>query len=110
VDAPASVTSTDRGFLTHGYCRQLITIVNWIPLDFLGKVVYDNCMARPKKDPAMRMDADVRIPVTAEQKAVLVRATADEPAGMAAWARHVLLDAARRRIMKAKSDSHSASA
>ena len=57
-------------------------------------------MARPKKDPALRMDTDVRIPVTAEQKAVIVQATADNPQGMAAWARAVLLEAARRRILR----------
>jgi hypothetical protein len=69
-------------------------------LDFPEKVVYTNGMARPKKDPALRMDTDVRIPVTAEQKAVLVQATADDPAGLAAWARQVLLEAAKRRIFK----------
>jgi len=65
----------------------------------LENVAYNNRMARPKKDPALRMDTDVRIPVTAEQKAVLSQATADDPQGMAAWARSVLLDAARRRII-----------
>jgi hypothetical protein len=44
------------------------------------------------------MDTDLRIPLTSEQKAVIVAATRDEPEGMAAWARAILLEAARRRI------------
>ena len=44
------------------------------------------------------MDTDLRIPVTAEQKAVLVEATADEPQGFAAWARQVLVEAAKTRL------------
>lgn len=55
-------------------------------------------MARPRKDPSLRMDTDLRIPVTAEQKAALVEATADEPQGFAAWARQVLVEAAKRRL------------
>jgi hypothetical protein len=46
------------------------------------------------------MDTDLRIPVTSEQKALIVEATANEPEGMAAWARAILLDAARRRIAR----------
>ena len=42
------------------------------------------------------MDTSLRIPVTSEQKAVIDEATADEPEGMAAWARAVLLEAAVR--------------
>ena len=48
------------------------------------------------------MDIHLRIPVTSEQKALIDEATADEAGGMAAWARGVLLDAARRRLAKAK--------
>jgi hypothetical protein len=43
-----------------------------------------------------------RIPLTSEQKALITQATADEPEGMAAWARAVLLDAARRQINKSR--------
>jgi hypothetical protein len=43
------------------------------------------------------MDTDLRIPVTSEQKALIAEATRDEPGGMAAWARAVLLQAARRK-------------
>jgi hypothetical protein len=44
------------------------------------------------------MDTDLRIPVTAEQKRMIQEATNDEPEGMAAWARLVLLKAAEDRI------------
>jgi hypothetical protein len=57
-------------------------------------------MGRPKKDDRMRMDTDLRIPVTGDQKRLISDATQDEPMGMAAWARAVLLDAAKRKIAK----------
>jgi len=46
------------------------------------------------------MDVYLRIPVTSEQKQVILEATGDEPEGMAAWARAVLLEAARKKIAK----------
>lgn len=54
-------------------------------------------MARPPKEPRLRMDADIRIPVTADQKRLIVAAVADEPGGLAPWARQVLLRAAGER-------------
>lgn len=48
------------------------------------------------------MDTDLRIPVTSEQKALIQQATADEPEGMAAWARAVLLHAAKRKVAQGK--------
>lgn len=51
------------------------------------------------------MDTDIRIPVTAEQKQEIADAVADEPGGMAAWARAVLLQAAHRkseRVLKSE--------
>jgi hypothetical protein len=59
-------------------------------------------MARPRKYGELRMDIHLRIPVTSEQMALIDEATADEAGGMAAWARKVLLDAARKRLAKAK--------
>jgi hypothetical protein len=59
-------------------------------------------MARPPKTGRLRLDKDLRIPVTSEQKALIVEAAAGEPEGMAAWARTVLLRAARDRIARAK--------
>jgi hypothetical protein len=50
------------------------------------------------------MDTDLRIPVTSEQKALIVEATSDEPEGMAAWARAVLLAAAKRKLDKGNGD------
>jgi hypothetical protein len=46
------------------------------------------------------MDTDLRVPVTAEQKAVIMEAVADEPEGFAQWARELLLAAARRKLAK----------
>lgn len=48
------------------------------------------------------MDVYLRIPVTTEQKEIIQQATGDEPEGMAAWARAVLLDAAKRKIAQAE--------
>ena len=48
------------------------------------------------------MDTDLRIPVTSEQKALILEATSDEPEGMAAWARMVLLDAAKRKAANSR--------
>jgi hypothetical protein len=50
------------------------------------------------------MDIHLRIPVTDEQKALIDEVTADEPEGMAAWARAILLGAARRKRAKSKND------
>jgi hypothetical protein len=57
-------------------------------------------MARPLKEPHLRMSIDLRIPVTAEQKKAIMESVADEPAGFAAWARAVLLEAAEKRLVK----------
>jgi hypothetical protein len=62
-------------------------------------------MGRPRKDDSLRMDTDLRIPMTGEQKALLDEATSDEPQGKAAWARAVLLESARRKIAKRKPQS-----
>ncbi len=60
-------------------------------------------MPRPRKEGRLRMDTDLRIPMTTEQKQVIVEATSDEPEGMAAWARSVLLQAARKKIARLQS-------
>jgi len=44
------------------------------------------------------MDTDLRIPMTSEQKSLIDEATRDEPEGKAAWARGILLAAARDRV------------
>ncbi len=62
---------------------------------------YNSAMGRPRKAGRLRMDTDLRIPMTTEQKQLLDEATADEPEGKAAWARAILLRAARDRLAKA---------
>ncbi|HBI43971.1 MAG TPA: hypothetical protein DDY78_14135 [Planctomycetales bacterium] len=57
-------------------------------------------MARPLKNGRLRMDTDLRIPVTSEQKAMILEATSNEAEGMAAWARGILLEAAKRKTAK----------
>ncbi len=66
-------------------------------------------MARPRKYGAQRMDIQLRVPVTNEQKALIDGATKDESEGMAAWARAILLGAAKRKLAKDKSDKKSKS-
>ncbi len=68
----------------------------------MENIGYNTGMARPTKDGRLRMDRDIRIPVTSEQKALITEATADEPEGMAAWVRAVVLDAAKRKLNKEK--------
>src|SRR5947209_3580994 len=53
-------------------------------------------MGRPRKAGQLLMDAYLRIPVTGEQKQIIMKATGDEPEGMSARARSVLLEAAKR--------------
>lgn len=43
------------------------------------------------------MDTDLRIPVTSEQKQLIQEASSDQPEGLAAWVRSVLLQAAREQ-------------
>jgi hypothetical protein len=56
--------------------------------------------ARPRKDPKFRMGTDIRIPMTEDQKRLIAQATSDEPDGMAAWARAILLEAATKKLDK----------
>jgi hypothetical protein len=65
---------------------------------------YNTGMGRPRKEGRLRMDTDLRIPMTSEQKGLIAEATREEPEGMAAWARHVLLEMAKRRIAKSKGE------
>ena len=62
-------------------------------------------MGRPPKKEADRKDVDLRIPVTAAQKARIVEAVALDGADMAGWARAVLLKAAENRLAKQASGS-----
>jgi len=57
-------------------------------------------MARPPKKPELRMDKDLRIPVTAEQRETVNEAARASGFDMAAWARNILLRAAKQGIKK----------
>ncbi len=57
-------------------------------------------MARPRKDGRLRMETSLRIPVTSEQKQIIVEATRDEPEGMAAWVRAIVLNAAKQKAAR----------
>jgi hypothetical protein len=54
-------------------------------------------MARPPKLPGEKMDVFIRVPVTSAQKAAIDRAAKSNPSGTAAWARAVLLEAAKSK-------------
>jgi hypothetical protein len=53
-------------------------------------------MARPPKDKSARKSVDLRIPVTEEQKDIVVRAARAAGLDMAAWARALLLREAQK--------------
>jgi len=55
-------------------------------------------MPRPPKDPNLRMDVDLRIPVTREQKEKISMAVSLDQMEFAQWARDILIRAAERRI------------
>jgi hypothetical protein len=76
--------------------------VRAIPLDQWNFYCYNNSMARPKKDPALRMDLDLRIPVTAEQKAVIAKAAGLNQADVATWVRPILMRAAMNQLARPK--------
>ena len=59
---------------------------------------YNECMARPLKDPTMRMNVDLRIPLTADQKRVVAAAAARDQSDIAGWVRPILLKAAAERL------------
>jgi hypothetical protein len=69
----------------------------------LENYCYKYCMAgRPPKDPALRMTADLRIPVTAAQKQIIADAMTLNGSEFAAWAREVLLTNAQAMLDVAK--------
>jgi hypothetical protein len=49
------------------------------------------------------MDTDLHIPVTSEEKQLMQEAMAEGPEGLAAWARDVLLQAAREQLARRES-------
>jgi hypothetical protein len=59
-------------------------------------------MSRPLKNPEDRKGYHLRVPLTEAQRALIEEAARLEDEGRAAWARTILLEAARRRVNKAK--------
>jgi hypothetical protein len=57
-------------------------------------------MARPPKKPELRMDRNLMIPVTAEQREAVNTGAAAAGQDMATWARPILLAAAKRELAK----------
>ena len=55
---------------------------------------------RPPKDAGDRKTVDLRIPVTADQKARIMEAVSLDETGMAEWARTILLSAADERLRR----------
>ena len=58
-------------------------------------------MARPAKDKADRKSIHLRIPVTEEQRELIVRAAQLSDLDMAAWARPILLKEAQKKCRQA---------
>jgi hypothetical protein len=65
---------------------------------------YNTDMGRPRKYGKLRMDTDLRIPLTTEQKSLIDAATAGIAEGKAEWARALLLKAAQRMLAKGDVD------
>ena len=57
-------------------------------------------MVRPKKDPSERKTFILRIPMTEDQRNLIVDAVSRNQIDMAAWARPILLKAAKLEISK----------
>src|ERR1022692_2293312 len=53
------------------YCRLWFTTKQANVLTFLELFVYNTVMGRPRKSGRLRMDTDLRIPMTTEQKAIV---------------------------------------
>jgi hypothetical protein len=59
-------------------------------------------MARPPKKPADRKAYHLRVPLAANQRTLIEEAARLADADKAAWARAILLEAARKRLAKRK--------
>jgi len=79
---------------------KLFHVVKRIPFDIPDFYGYIYGMARPPKDPSDRKTVDVRVPMTEDQKKLVAEAAAADQADVAAWARPILLNAAKARTAK----------
>src|SRR5258707_950976 len=78
-----------------------------VPLTISEIFSYNKSMSkkrtgRPPKNKAERKDVDLRIPVTAEQKELVVQAARIEGADMAAWVRPIVILAAEKLVKARK--------
>jgi uncharacterized protein (DUF1778 family) len=69
-----------------------------------GSVVKMTKMARQRKNPEDRKDYHLRVPLARGQRALIEEAAKLEGTDKAAWARVLLLTAAKRSIAKSKKD------
>lgn len=67
-------------------------------LDIIGNYFYHENMARPRKEKSLLMNIPLRIMLTAGQRELIGRAAEVEGLDMTAWARPILLQAARARV------------
>jgi hypothetical protein len=67
-------------------------------LTFSGFILPYKVMGRPPKDDALKMTIPLRIMLTADQKNLIGEAARLEGVDMTAWARPILLQAARQRV------------
>jgi hypothetical protein len=51
------------------------------------------------------MDADLRIPLTAEQKRLVMEAAGLDESDLAAWVRPIVIQAAKARVAKGKREA-----
>jgi hypothetical protein len=61
-------------------------------------------MARSRKKPEERKDYHLRVPLSADQRALIEKAVTLEGTEKAGWARGLLLTAARKRIAKGEEE------
>jgi hypothetical protein len=59
---------------------------------------YIYAMGRPRKDPKERKSAELRIPVTNDQKSLIIHASGLDGLDVATWLRPIILDAAKARV------------
>jgi hypothetical protein len=90
-------------FLTFSsnYCRHNNRKRNLL-LVVRGLFANTNDMARPPKDARLRKDVDLRIPLTTEQKRLIVEAAALAESDMATWLRPIILQVASAEVARAK--------
>ena len=67
--------------------------------DFFG---HNNGMARPRKDERLLMKVSIRLPLTADQKKLIEEAANLDQSDLTAWARPILIQAARDRVAQAQ--------